>query len=306
MNNKITSERFKNFISYDFWKMVLAIVAVIIVVGLTMRITSPMPTYAQEFTMMVDSAIITSDEGRNLLNDVKSKDVSNYGFSYDILTTKTFYITTGQHSPSFLMHTYEKAYHDDIFICADIDENSLYKNYISSFYANELTSYVNEAISFANGFYAQDGSLDEQKVKDYFASKRGKDARFISDNDYFNAVNNECLRITAIKENATKLKYVFENYDILYNYEELESYGEIVATGYYAIDFSKLNNYKRQDKSLQNAFSRIRDLGEGNYESTLDNVLLLIGGNYEISGDLHYEGLAVINTILQTYTTLLD
>ncbi|MBQ9782554.1 MAG: hypothetical protein IJW26_05180 [Clostridia bacterium] len=306
MNNKITSQRFKNFISYDFWKMVIAIVAVIIVVGLTMRITTPSPTYAQEFTLMVDSAIITGDEGRNLLNDVDGRDVSNYGFSYDILRTKSYYLTTGQHSPSFLMHTYKKAYQDDAFICADADENSLYKSYVSNFYGVELTSYVDQAISFANEFYAQNGQLDEQKVKDYFASKRGKDVRFISDTDYFNAVNNECLRITAIKENATKLKQIFSTYDILYKYEQLESFGEIVEEGYYAIDFSKLNVYKRQDKNLMNAFSRIRDLGDGNYESTLENVLLLVGNNYEASNDLHYEGLAVINTIIKTYTTLLD
>lgn len=306
MNNKITSQRFKNFISYDFWKMVIAIVAVIIVVGLTMRITTPSPTYAQEFTLMVDSAIITGDEGRNLLNDVDGRDVSNYGFSYDILRTKSYYLTTGQHSPSFLMHTYKKAYQDDAFICADADENSLYKSYVSNFYGVELTSYVDQAISFANEFYAQNGQLDEQKVKDYFASKRGKDVRFISDTDYFNAVNNECLRITAIKENATKLKQIFSTYDIFYKYEQLESFGEIVEEGYYAIDFSKLNVYKRQDKNLMNAFSRIRDLGDGNYESTLENVLLLVGNNYEASNDLHYEGLAVINTIIKTYTTLLD
>ena len=306
MNNKITSQRFKNFISYDFWKMVIAIVAVIIVVGLTMRITTPSPTYAQEFTLMVDSAIITGDEGRNLLNDVDGRDVSNYGFSYDILRTKSYYLTTGQHSPSFLMHTYKKAYQDDAFICADADENSLYKSYVSNFYGVELTSYVDQAISFANEFYAQNGQLDEQKVKDYFASKRGKDVRFISDTDYFNAVNNECLRITAIKENATKLKQIFSTYDIFYKYEQLESFGEIVEEGYYAIDFSKLNVYKRQDKNLMNAFSRIRDLGDGNYESTLENVLLLVGNNYEASNDLHYEGLAVINTVIKTYTTLLD
>ncbi len=307
MNNKITSQRFKNFISYDFWKMVAVVVAVIVVFGILLTITSPRPSYGQEFTLLVDSAISVNNEGKTLLQDVDNRSVDDYGFSYDILRTKTLYITTnGDYSPSYFMNIYEKAHNDDVFICADADENSLYKSYLNEFYGVELVKYVDQALTFANEFYDQNGELNVDKVTTYFAKERGKDARFRKDTDYFNGVNQECLRITAVKENATKLKYIFENYDILYKFEQLKSLDLVVEEGYYAIDFSKLNNYKRADKKLENAFSRIKDVGDGEYENTLENVLLMVGNNFQASNDLHYEGLAVINYIIKTYTTLLD
>lgn len=313
MNNKITSERFKNFISYDFWKMILSLIAIIVALALVLQITAPRPTYAQDFTFMIDSDIIANDEGRNLLQEIDDRQVDNYGFSYDILKTTSYYLSSGeQHTSGFLMHTYKQAYNDDVFICADAIDDSLYKNYISSFYATELIKYVDDALSFANDFY-KNGQLDQEKVKEYFAKERGKDSRFWGEKNYFEGVRLECLRITAIKENATKLKYVFENYDILYKFEQLKNefehfpeLNELVEEGYYAIDFSKLNAYKRPDKNLANAFSRLKDVGEGRFENTLENVVLLVGNNKEASGDLHYEALAVINTIIQTYTTLLD
>ncbi len=307
MNNKITSQRFKNFISYDFWKMLLSLIAIVIALALVLRMTAPRPSYAQEFTLMVDSDVFVNDEGKNLLQDVFDREVDDYGFSYDILSTKTYYLSSGkQHSASFLMNTYKQVYNDDVFICADVIDESLYKSYISNFYSAELTSYVDKALSFANEFYDINGQLDKDKVKVYFSKERGKDSRFWSDKDYFKGVELECLRITAIKENATKLKYIFENYDILYKHEQLKSLDEVIEEGYYAIDFLKLDAYKRPDKNLENAFSRLKDLGEGNYENTLENVVLLVGNNAEASKDLHYEALAVINTIIKTYTTLLD
>ncbi len=306
MNNKITSKRFKNFISYEFWKMIIAVIAVIVVLGTVMQITKPLPSYAQTFTIMFDNAVSVNSEGKTFLQDVDNRSVDDYGFSYEILQTKSYYITNNEYGPAFLMNTYEKAYNDDVFICADGDENSLYKNYIYNFYATELTSYVENALIFTNDFYTQNGELNEIEVKEYFAKTRGKDARFIKDSDYFKGVQDECKRIKAIHDNATKLKHVFENYDILYKFEQLKSYDEIAEEGYYAIDFKKLSAYKRDGKNIENAFSRRKDLGDGNYENTIENVLLLIGNNFDISNDLHYEGLAVINTLLKTYTTLLD
>ncbi len=307
MNNKITAQRFKNFINYELGKMILVLIAVVIALALALRITAPVATYAQKFALMVDVDVIVNDEGRTLLEDVDRKEVTNFGFSYDILATKTTYLSSGkEHSAGFLMNTYKQAYLDDVFICADAIEDSLYNAYVTNFYGAELVSYVNEALTFANAFYNQDGQLNKDKVIEYFAKVRGKDARFRKDSEYFKGVELECLRINAIKENATKLKHVFDNYNIFYDYEQLKSLDEVVEEGYYAIDFSKLNNYKRNDKSIANAFSRIKDLGDGKYETTLENVVLLVGNNKVASNDLHYEALAVINTLLQTYTTLLD
>lgn len=307
MNNKITSKRFKNFISYDFWKMILCTVAIVIALALVLQITSPRPSYAQIFTLMVDGDVTVSGDGKTLLQDVDNRKVEDYGFSYDILKVDYYYLSSGeQHTASSLMHTYKQAYNDDVLLCADASETSIYKAHITNFYAQELTAYVEDALTFANQFY-KNGQLDKEKVKVYFAKERGKDSRFSGDAKYFEGLELEYLRITAIKENATKLKYIFENYDILYKEEQLKNQdGELIEEGYYAIDLSKLNAYKRVDKNLANSFSRLKDLGDDKYENTLENVLLVVGDNAEASGDLHYEALAVINTLIKTYTTLLD
>lgn len=315
MDNKITIKRLKNFITYDLIRTIATTLAICVVIILIINFISPKPTSGQEFTLLVDDQIVMGSYSQTLLDDIMAKNDDEYGFSYDILRTKTTQIVPGEYGSYYMLDTYSQVNYDDIFVCADMyveDKETkekvptLYDSFIYNLYAYNIVEYYEDALKFALPFFDGD-QINQTKVKNYFASERGRDARFRKDSEYYKGLEKEISRIKAIKNNATKLKYLCENFDILYKNESVTAKNNKLLQGYFAIDVNKLAPYQRANMPISNVFARdVYDDKGFVVGSTTENVLIMVGANFDVNGDLFYEGLAFINYFIKTYTTLLD
>ncbi len=315
MDNKITIKRLKNFIAYDLVKTIAVTLSIVVVLILVMNFLSPKPTEGQEFTLLIDDQVICGTYSQTILDDIKGKDVDDYGFSYEILKTTKTQIVPGEYGSYYMLDTYSQVYYDDIFVCADIYTEdaetkekvaTLYDSFIYNLYAYNIVDYYEDALKFVKPFFDGD-TINENEVKNYFAKERGKDARFRKDSEYYKGLEEEIRRIKAIKTNADKFKALCENYDILYKNESVVAKNGETLNGYFAIDVNKLAVYQRNALPISNVYSRAVLDDKGYFvDSTTENVLIMVGANKEVNGDLFYEGLAFINYFIKTYTTLLD
>ena len=111
----------------------------------------------------------------------------------------------------------------------------------------------------------------------------------------------EVERIKAIWENANLLLGVYENHpEIFASQFNSFTWGEREIVGNFAIDLSKLTGSSNE---ISNAF-KIAVTNEETYEVTytVEGLYLFIGNNYDINGDLDYESLAYLRTIIEKYT----
>lgn len=315
MDNKITLKRLKTFFTYDAIKLVAAVVAVCFALLIVFNAVAKKPSYGQDYYMLVADNIHMGQEGQAFCQTVKNSGVENYGFSYDILRVNNMVIQEAGYSSNYMMNTYVELGEDDVFIVADVEGDNLYNNYISSFFAEEINLYIEQALTYCktNGFVDDNGNFNTDKIRKNFINTRGKDSRFEKNADFNNGVQNEIARIKAIYKNAVVLKKVLENHpELLYKEETLSYNDKVVEKGYYALKLSALNG--KGDKRVENAFScAVPKLSEGEeitdetiYEYTIENVVVLIGKNSVDEGDLYYESLAFINKLIDTYSTFID
>ena len=313
MNNKITTRRFKNFITYDLWKTIIVTVVVVYSMILLLQIISPKPSYGQKVTLLVDDAVNVSDEGLDLLESINDTDIEEYGFSYEVLDTSALKIKKGDYSSSYMLNMYEESCFNDVFVSADVTTGkySLFDNYIANNYGVDLIEYINDSLEYCKRFFNSSGTINKQEVSEYFYETRSKDARFRKDSAYIQGVEDECRRIIAIKNNALKLQNLFQTNPDIFYYKELTFDDENTretktVKGYYGIHLGKLEEFCRKDKNIKNVYSRVVENEDGSSYITSDKVILSISDNKKESGDLHYEGLTVLTYFIYNYTTLLD
>ncbi len=85
MDARITKQRLGNLLSYDWLKMLIAIVIAVFLIILLFMITATRVTNAQTFAVYAYTDLTAGKDFDSLANTLKTRDV----FSYDILETKT-------------------------------------------------------------------------------------------------------------------------------------------------------------------------------------------------------------------------
>ena len=308
MDNKITLKRLKTFLVYDSVKLIAIVLGVIMLLVIVFNAISKKPTNGQDYFMMVDNEVVIGEDGRKLLNEVKTSSYDNYGFSYDILRINNMPIDPSGYSSGYLMNTYAELGEDDIFIVADSEGDGLYENYLNSYLGDTILGYISQAEKYltSNNFLLN-GVFSEENIRLNFINTRGKDSRFETEELFVAGLSNEVNRIKAIYKNAVVLKKVLENHpELLYKTEVIKHGDRVIAEGSFAIDLSKLNG--KNNKHISSVFTRaiVVDKELGTIDYTTQGVLLMIGRNYDSNGDLNYESLAVINKLIDTYSTFID
>ncbi len=299
MDNKITKSRLMTFLTYDLWKMLIIIVAVCFLLLIVFNWVAVKPTAGQSFYVLCDNNIIIGDEGDKLPLKCVEKGAYNGGFSYDILSLKTYSLQTGSEPASYVLGNVVGIGDDDIFITGE----ELGREYLDSYNALDIVEFVQSGKDYCidMGFYTESGEINESKVIENFNLTRGKDNRFRSEDNIKLGKEQEILRIKAIWENSNLLYDVFEEHPEIFSSKFTSfEWGDRTITGQFAIELSKL---KGNDKTISNAFKRVianEETGEVTYTS--DGIYLFVGDNGNINGDLNYEALAYIRTIIEEYT----
>ncbi len=301
MDNRITKSRLATFITYDFIKVIAVMLALCVVLLVVFNAVSDKPTSAQSFYVLCDNEVIIGEDGDMLPIDTARKGAKNGGFSYDILQVTTKPIETGAYTASYMLKTSAELGDDDIFIT----QEKLGREYLNGYFATDIVGFVDKAFQYCtdNDFFSKSGTINEENIKQYFLKTRKNDNRFRF-TDKSEGIALEIQRIKTIWENATVLQKVFTEHSEIFS-DKFTSFtwGGREITGSFAIDLSKLTG----GDVLSNAFKLAvvnEDSGEISYTS--DGLYLFLGNNQDVNGDLDYESLAYIRTIIEKYSNFIS
>ena len=310
MKLKLTKSRLKTFFTYDAIKIVAAVFITVLLLWIILNALAKKPTNGQDFFMMVADDVIISDEARALPDGVKNGG-GKYKFSYDVLNVNTLVINPAGYSSAYMMNTYCELGEDDVFICTDDGENSLYNQYTDLYWGEDIKTYASDALGFLsdNGLIDENGDFTDKNVESYFLKTRKKDARFRKKAAQQKGVSDEKERLKSVYDNAKALlKALDEHPELLYDEKEVKINDNLTVKGNFAINLGALDGSPALNgkKTITDLFARNAYDENGSVtEVTADKVLLLVGRNEQDEGDLYYESLAFINYLLYEYSTFL-
>ncbi len=300
MDKGVLKTRLKTFFTYDLLKTLAICIIICVIFTLAYYIVEKKPTEGQRFAILYADDVILGEEVNSVLSNAIDEESGN-SFSYDVLLIEPKQIMVGNDQSALsLLNTYSELCDDDVFICTD----TLLDTYVQSLKALDLDSYVENAFKYLydNGFYSTDGVINKDKIIESFLLKYSKDSRFKKLDDLENGKEYEVKRIEAIYNNATILKRVFSENPQIFN----DKITEITNNGYkgrFAIDLGKLTG---GEKDVFNSFKRgVYNEETKEIEYTSNGVYLVLGNKLSKNGDLHYEGLAYIVSVLKTYSNLI-
>ena len=309
MDNKITLQRLKTFFIYDSIKLLACVIGVVFFLVIVFNAIAKKPTSGQDYFVMVADNVYIGNDGYNFVHKVNGNEVDNYGFSYDILRVNNMVIDPTGYSSGYLMNTYAELNEDDVFIVADVEGSTMYDNYINSYFAVGINDYIESALKYvtSNGFISETGVVNEEKIRSNFIKTRGEDTRFETEKLFNEGLNNEVNRIKAIYKNANILKQVLLNHPELYHETEQIIYNnEVIFEGVFGLKLSALPG--KGDNKITNMYYRAItvDANAGIVDYTAEGIVLLVGNNYSSEGDLFFENLAYINSLINTYSSFID
>ena len=304
MVNKITGKRLKNLISYDWLKMLALSVIVCIVVILIFNAFAKKPSDGQDFRLVIDQdVIVEGDEIKGVFDTLFDGGVEKGGFSYETLQGQVVYLRGNDESPKsyILGGVYAELNQDDVNILLE----DVYLEYIAQNNAVKIDEYLISAKQFLldNGLCNSLGEFDADKVNSYFETTRGKDTRFKTAEQIKKGKEDELKRLKAIWNNATALQKCFEEHPELLD-ERTYLFGTYENTGKFAINLSKLNGNSESGKYIENLFKRSY-VKDDQTLYTVEGIYLTVGQTSDADGDLFYEKLAFLYTLIKTYSTFI-
>lgn len=304
MVNKITGKRLKNLISYDWLKMLALSVIVCIVVILIFNAFAKKPSDGQDFRLVIDQdVIVEGDEIKGVFDTLFDGGVEEGGFSYETLQGQVVYLRGNDESPKsyILGGVYAELNQDDVNILLE----DVYLEYIAQNNAVKIDEYLISAKQFLldNGLCNSLGEFDVNRVNSYFETTRGKDTRFKTAEQIKKGKEDELKRLKAIWNNATALQKCFEEHPELLD-ERTYLFGTYENTGKFAINLSKLNGNSESGKYIENLFKRSY-VKDDQTLYTVEGIYLTVGQTSDADGDLFYEKLAFLYTLIKTYSTFI-
>lgn len=304
MVNKITGKRLKNLISYDWLKMLALSVIVCIVVILVFNAFAKKPSDGQDFRLVIDQdVIVEGDEIKGVFDTLFDGSVEEGGFSYETLQGQVVYLRGNDESPKsyILGGVYAELNQDDVNILLE----DVYLEYIAQNNAVKIDEYLISAKQFLldNGLCNSLGEFDVNRVNSYFETTRGKDTRFKTAEQIRKGKEDELKRLKAIWNNATALQKCFEEHPELLD-ERTYLFGTYENTGKFAINLSKLNGNSESGKYIENLFKRSY-VKDDQTLYTVEGIYLTVGQTSDADGDLFYEKLAFLYTLIKTYSTFI-
>ncbi|MBQ3234622.1 MAG: hypothetical protein IJA97_00510 [Clostridia bacterium] len=306
MVNKLTKRKLKLFVSYDLWKVIIVSALACLVFLLAFNFVARKPTDGQDFKILIDKNAIMGEDVDGFFENLFTKSATEGGFSYEMLKGETVMINGTDENPDeyLIRSVYGDLHYDDVVIL----QEPLYEYYFKTCYmAADISEYINSAIEFVSiNACDESGEINEQKVYDYFDRTRKGDSRFRTKAEKEQGRKDELDRFKGILLMATELRACFiANPELLDKEREYTYYGGEAKKGVFGLRLGALVG--RSDRDISKLFG-LKKYKEGTNEIyySADGLYLAIGNNVQENGDLYYEMLAVMYTLIDTYTTLLD
>ena len=329
MDARITKSRMSRVLSYDWFKILIMVVAIAFFWSLLFTMGAPRASVGQTFDLFVYGDFSGKNEGT-----VLSEAAENGAFSYDVLKRGSRSFTQEYYNSvlSAVITTYE----GDIMITSDfqaaIDKNqSRARSFVDS-YGNvvyDIASLVADAKNYciSNGTVvavSPDGNesegyiLDEAAVERLFRSRMQKDPRFRTEEKKRAGIKQETARIKKVWNDAINVENLIANHpEALWSYErfdqsvkaetdekrkaEYEKYkAQSGGVKFYGINLGALTGGEKEITSL---YSKATYNEKNEIVSTSADGIIVLAFNYRSQQPhLQYETLGFINYILKTYS----
>lgn len=327
MDNRITGTRLKNLLLYDWFKIVLIVVAIILVWVLAFTTGAPRASTGQTFGLLVYKDFNCAKTEGELLVAAKEKGA----FSYDVLSFTSRSMDEQYYAT--LLSLANSIQEGDVIITSnfkeDCDKNeSSYKSLIDSYgeviydyesLINSAKSYCLDlrAVSENNGEY----TLNEEVITEYFQQRMSSDPRFRNKESqkYAEGVQNEIQRFKMIWNNAVKLEQCLKNHPELC--EKYVKYSQTVAglseedkadSEYvkllegesektYGLNLGKLSG---GENNITDLYSVTSDADETIVSA--DGIIICVFDYESFQYDLQYETLGFVNYLIEEYSNFFD
>ncbi|HIR22993.1 MAG TPA: hypothetical protein IAB32_04315 [Candidatus Scatosoma pullicola] len=263
MDAKITKKRLNILLSYDWIKIILTAVAVILVWSLLFTMTATRATQAQVFTIFNYTGTTATDRFSNYAS-LQGGDV----FSYDILEVTPTDITTGGDYSDTLIQTRLSTGEGDALFAANSNEGveteyarpdgtTYHPTYLEQFLSGYFSAaedlgngdgtggFFQDMAEYLNGYYHGDytkGDADEEKIEaDFYARLDGlNDKRFKSAAEKRAGLEQEKARLEKQRTDLIDfLSYLDAGYVSLQQttlYFQGSDGEPMTVTGYYSIN----------------------------------------------------------------------
>ena len=304
MDAKITKQRLGNLLSYDWLKILAAVVAAVAVLTLLFTMIGTRPTEAQTFSVYCYNGLNAGKDYSSLESSLENRKV----FSYEILSIGAEDFTDSKYANS-LYTTRRSAGEGTVMFVADtpknkedgsLDESSTPLTRMSTGFAyngsNERSGfydtvyYMNDCKSYLEAFFGKDftaeSPLDKAKAKEHFLARNGKDKRFRSAEKKQAGIAQEEERLIQLKGDYLAVRKAFEEGKFSHI-----SYTTSQGTYNFGISVSAL-------PSIQNlVFTRSEDGA-----ATGENAALMIFYNDRGKGnDLRFETVSFLRYLTEKY-----
>lgn len=304
MDARITKQRLGNMLSYDWLKMIGAVIAAVLVLSLFFTMLGTRPKSSQEFDLYLYTDAYAGDDFATIGNSLRSKDKGV--FSYEILDVGAENFMSDSHGPQ-VYSTRVAAGEGTVLITSDVRKTDEEGNVSSSMLSLASAGLYGTEQNAHSGFY--DARYYLEDCKNYLASFYGEN--FTAESELDKDAARECF----LKRNANDKRYLFSDKKkeggILEEYARLEklkadyfavsaaleegriSYREKTdAEGNTAVPAIAIGNLKNIAKI---ATYRVED------EPQTAELVLMFYRRSANSGDLRFESVSFLRYLVDKY-----
>lgn len=330
MDIKVTGNRLKNLLSYEWVKIIVSIVAGVVVWSLLFTTLATRATVGEQFVFVIYENVSTlgsNSKNNEYLSELKKNNV----LSYDVLDLSVSNIASaGQYTAGYMLSLRVTTQEGDVMLISDgravkmeegsdEDPTAEIQSAINNRYFYDFQVFLDEARRYcvSNGFItenASDYTVNEDVIREYFLNVRLKSAKnyrktFRTEAQKREGVRLEIARIKAIYDNYLYVtqaiaKAKAENADFLWygNLQFFDDNGKVIENRTevhpFGIDLAKLNAPFTEDKpKVENRWYTY-----ANGKTTAEGLVMCVFNFNSHQYDLQFESLAFIRNVIETYS----
>lgn len=306
MDARITKQRLANLLSYDWLKIIVAIVFATLGLVVFFTTVKTRPRKTQRFSIYGYRELVEGGSSSEVTDQVK-KGV----LSYDILDVELENFGTGQYSETAFMARRSTELGTVMFTTTNLAETEEGEEPVTVLQAltggrvTELTLdlklYMSDCENYLIRFFGenwQEGALNEAEAEKCFLARNGKDRRFRSDEKKQAGIALEQERLLALREDFIAVSGYLADGTVGYSYVT-DDKGEQRAAGFSLGGLSQLRKL---------FYYTVKDANGASVQST-QNICLVLFRNDEDAGkradlvenDLRYEPISFLRYVVEKF-----
>lgn len=307
MDARITKSRLSNMLSYDWLKIIVAIVAAVLGLSVFFTTVAPRPREHQIFTVYAYRELADGEDAMELADTLKQRAV----FSYDILNVESESFGTGQYSETAYVARMMAGEGTAMFTTTNSSVVTVDGEERETTVLEEVTSgedlnltldtvqYLTDCENYLIRFFGENwrtGDLNRSEAERCFLNRNEKDRRFRSEEKRAAGIESEYKRLESLREDFALVSDKFADGTLSHAYvrDGGEEYPRAFRLGKLK-GLSRLYYYPVEN--------------DGKRESKTENICLVLFHRDDDAGkpaffvenDLRYEAISFLRYLIDRY-----